>query len=279
MADHDASTDYPSMVSLEGVPAHVARQLVRVLELLRTSEVDPATDLKSAGDLITTAQAVSGWAEWLEIEGIRRLVATIEQDPAIDLVEREPRSSARTQRAEVRRAAALEVQVLTGRSLSQCRDRVALASATQARSGYLRDRLASGTTCAHRAMNVVKETRHLDPLTADRIARSVLRPLGEVATDPSNPDGVGEEIAAAAEAGVPLSQATFRRRLRAELTRAESAQGLGERLTAEAVAGRDLRTEPGNFGMAHHVDHRRARPRVRGGDAHRPHGAGRPCWW
>ncbi|WP_018155151.1 HNH endonuclease signature motif containing protein [Demetria terragena] len=247
---NDASTATPPTLSLQGVPDHVARELMRAVKLLGTIDADPETDLESAGDLISAAQAVSGWAESMEIEGTRRLVHAIEQDPVIDLGEREPRSSARTRRAEARRAAALEVQVLTGRSLSQCRDRVALAAATPARGGYLRERLASGTTCAYRVITVVKETRHLDPLTADRIARAALRPLGKAATDPIDPESLHGEIAAAAEAGFPLSQGTFRRRLRAELTRVESTRGLGDRLATEAVAGREMRTELGNFGMA-----------------------------
>ena len=138
------------------------------------------------------------------------------------------------------------MQLLTGLPITQCRDRVALASATPERAGYLRARMASGTLSAWRAITVLKETRHLDPLTADQVARHVLRPVGGEAGDSVDDTS---EITALLERA-PLSQATFRRRLARQLALAESAAESARRQARDAEAARDTDTLPQSHGMA-----------------------------
>lgn len=148
---------------------------------------DPAEARRAAGQLIRVARGVQSWAESIELEGTRRLLAAVECDPDLDLGQRDPTSRRKARGALARTAVATELQLLTGLPITQCRERVALASATDERAGYLRARVASGTTTLHRASTVLKETKHLDPLTADQVARSTLRPIDGTATDATDP--------------------------------------------------------------------------------------------
>lgn len=152
---------------------------------------DPALARAVAGDLIRAARGIQAWAESAEIEGVRRLLAAVEADHNLDLGQHDPPSRRTTRCGLARTAVATELQVLTGLPLTQCRDRVALASAPESRAGYLRARIASGTTSIYRATTVLKETEHLDPFTADEIARRALRPIDGKATKSSDPQAGG----------------------------------------------------------------------------------------
>lgn len=152
---------------------------------------DPVAARAAAGQLIRVARGLQAWAESVELEGTRRLLAAVECDPGLDLGQRDPASSRTVRGGLARTAVATELQVLTGLPITQCRDRVALASATHERAGYLRARVASGTTTLFRACTTFNDTRHLDPLTADEVARAVLRPIDGVRTSATDPKAGG----------------------------------------------------------------------------------------
>lgn len=152
---------------------------------------DPELARKSAGELIRAAQGIQAWAESVEIEGVRRLLAAVEADYNLDLGQHDPPSRRTTRCGLARTAVVTELQAITGLPLSQCRDRASLAAAPASRAGYLRARVASGTTSLYRATTVLKETEHLDPFTADEIARRALRPIDGKATKSSDPQAGG----------------------------------------------------------------------------------------
>ncbi|WP_050668558.1 HNH endonuclease signature motif containing protein [Luteipulveratus halotolerans] len=255
------------VLSLAGLPVHLAAWMTEIVHAATASggmarhctSADStaggddayAAARASSGALITAAQGVQAWAESVEIEATRALLRAVEDDPGLDLGQHEARSTRQTQAALARTAAATDVQLLTGRPVTQCRDRVALASATRERAGYLRARMASGTLSAWRAITLLKETRHLDPLTADQVARHVLRVAGPATANTTSDDGTGDaaEIAALLER-VPLSQATFRRRLARQLALAESEVEAARRRARDAEGARDADTLAQPFGMA-----------------------------
>lgn len=212
-----------NVVALDGLPDHVADWLVQAIDAIadraphdrvvdgpagprrrvtaRSTTVhrptieaggpdpiaDPFAARQAAGHLIRVARGVQAWAEHVELEATRRLLAAVECDPDLDLGQHDAPSRRTTRAGLARTAVATELQVLTGLPITQCRDRVALAAATDERAGYLRARVASGTTSLHRACTVLKDTRHLDPLTADQIARTALRPIDGAATSATDP--------------------------------------------------------------------------------------------
>lgn len=244
----------PSSASLQGIPDHVARCLTTALEAARNPEATRDAESEraaraAAAEVIQAARAVQAWAESVETAGTRALLRSVEEDCAINLGQSEPRSSRQTRLREARRATVAELGLLTGLSQTQCQERVALASATVARAGYLRQRMEGGTVSAHRAITLNRETSHLDPLTADDITRRALVPLDGEPTSRDDPGSFKAEVEVVAGA-LPLSQGTFRRRLKRQLTKAESAAGVAERKTTEHEDARDVRTDDGNFGMA-----------------------------
>ncbi|MDE9364103.1 HNH endonuclease signature motif containing protein [Luteipulveratus sp. YIM 133132] len=248
----------PGITKASGLPSHVAAWLDQLTgpPAAGGADLSPEATRAAAAALIAAAQGVQAWAEAAEIDAVQRLVGGIEDDLALDLGQHERRSTPQTRRALARTAAATELQLLTGSPLGQCRDRIALATATRERAGGLRARMAAGTVSAWRATTLLKETRHLDPLTAGAVAARVLAPLGWVgqpALDGSPADAwpgeSGDELAAVLTQK-PLSQSTFRRRLARQVALAESATVYGARRHREAVSARDVRTEPGRHGVA-----------------------------
>ncbi|MDE9365133.1 hypothetical protein PZ938_05885 [Luteipulveratus sp. YIM 133132] len=257
----DTSIHEP-VLSLAGLPAHLVDWLSAVVAAA-TGAAEGSPDAgggsvgkqdaarASAGLLVAAARSVQAWAEGVEVEAIGRLVRSIEDDPGIDVGQHESRSTRQTRVGLARTAAAVELQLLTGLPLTQCRDRVALASACPARGDYLRLRMAAGTLGAWRAVTLLKETRHLDPLAADEITRQALRPIGLVAPEETaDPARAAEAELAAVLAREPLSQATFRRRLARALTLAESSGQYAHRRAHEARDLRDAQTAPDSHGMA-----------------------------
>ncbi|AKU17884.1 HNH endonuclease signature motif containing protein [Luteipulveratus mongoliensis] len=270
MSDQPTPTDKtPESLSLAGLPAHLASWLVDVVGAATgrapgsPAPVSPllggAVDehdahvvaRAAAGVLITAAQGVQAWAESIESEAMGRLVTAIEDDPGLNLGQHEARSTRRTRQGLARTAATVEVQLLSGLPVTQCRERVAFATATPDRAGYLRARLRQGTVSAWRARTLLKETAHLDPLTADLVAKRVLAPVGAAPLGSDvDPAAQGAELAAVL-GSVPLSQATFRRRLARQLVLAGTASEAAARATQDAVARRDVDTVAGSHGVAH----------------------------
>lgn len=246
----------PDSLSLKGIPPHVARCLAVAIDAARgpaptlfgTSAAERAARV-TAGDVIQASRVVQAWAESVEARGTRMVLRSVEEDCGVDLGQHEPGSTREARRREARRATAAELEILTGLSATMCRDRVALASATDGRAGYLRIRMEQGTLDAYRAIALCQETRHLDALTADSIARSVLKPLDGEASTVTDPGSLDAELAVVARQ-LPVSQGTFRRRLKRQLTKAESAAGLTARKAAERQAARDVRTGDGPYGTA-----------------------------
>ncbi|WP_052593680.1 HNH endonuclease signature motif containing protein [Luteipulveratus mongoliensis] len=264
MSDQPMPADAaPESLSLVGLPAHLASWLVDVVgavsgrgpvspSLAAAAEIDEYEAARAAaGVLITAAQGVQAWAESIEAEAIGQLVTGIEDDPGLNVGQHEARSTRRSRQGLARSAATVEVQLLTGLPITQCRERVAFATATAERAGYLRARLRQGTVSGWRARTLLKETAHLDPLTADMVAKRVLAPVGAVPLE-SDADPAAQRTELAGVLGsVPLSQATFRRRLARQLVLAESASEAAARATQDAVARRDVDTVAGSHGVAH----------------------------
>jgi hypothetical protein len=142
-------------------------------------------------------QRIKGMTDDHQLEALARLHATalaeLEARHAQGWVERTPLSA--------REAVVTDVAVATGLSQADLSVRLELATATAARTGFLREQIRSGATSLHRACELVAHTRHLDDDTADDVARTTLAPTR---------DGAG------------LTGSLFRQRLRRALLKADT---------------------------------------------------------
>ncbi|HET8987279.1 MAG TPA: HNH endonuclease signature motif containing protein [Humibacillus sp.] len=155
-------------------------------------------------------QRVKGMAEDHQLEALARLHATalaeLEARHSQSWVDRTPLSA--------REAVVLEVATATGLPTGELAVRLELATASPARTRFLREQIRTGATTVHRACEIVRETRALDDESADHIARTALAPTR---------DGAG------------LSGALFRQRLRRALLAADTDQAARRRAARERI--------------------------------------------
>ncbi|KNX37557.1 HNH endonuclease signature motif containing protein [Luteipulveratus halotolerans] len=211
---------------------------------------DPFLAARSAAaEVIRAAEGVEAWVGFAHSGATGDLLRATEDDPGIDLGQHESASTRQTRRALARTAVATELQLLTGATITRCRDDVALAGAAPERVGHLRARMACGTVSLWRARLLLKETRHLDPLTAATVMRRVLTPVGRHPDD-EGPTSVDADELEALLAAPALSQATVRRRLARQLALAESAGEFARRSHRDAVDARDVDTVTHPHGIA-----------------------------
>jgi len=180
--------------------------------------------------VIEAAEAVKAWADSGAVMAAAHLTRELESDRSLQ----DPRDRTRLGRQrfvrECRSVAAREIQVATGRPITQCQSLIWLAACEDERTATVRCLMGQGRLSYHRALALVEKTQRLDAVVADRIAARVLAPL----KSPS-----GEVLPGQA----PLSQATFNRRLHRQLVLHLGLLGEAERTHAEAVRRRDCRTE------------------------------------
>ena len=180
--------------------------------------------------VIEAAEAVKAWAESGGVAAAAHLTRALEWDRSMqDPSDRTRMGNQRFVR-ECRSVAAREIQVATGRPITQCQSLIWFAACEDERTATVRFLMGQGRLSYHRALSLVEKTQRLDALAADRIAAKVLAPL----TSPS-----GEVLPGQA----PLSQATFSRRLRRQLILHHGLVGEAEHTHAEAVRRRDCRVE------------------------------------
>ena len=194
----------------------------------------PGGFLGATGDqallVIEAAEAVKAWADSGAVMAAAHLTRELESDRSLQ----DPRDRTRLGRQrfvrECRSVAAREIQVATGRPITQCQSLIWLAACEDERTATVRCLMGQGRLSYHRALCLVEKTQRLDAVAADRIAARVLASL----KSPS-----GEVLPGQA----PLSQATFNRRLHRQLVLHHGLLGEAERTHAEAVRRRDCRTE------------------------------------
>jgi hypothetical protein len=132
---------------------------------------------------------------------------------------------------------ACEIQVATGRPITQCQSLVWFAACEEDRTATVRDLMSQGRVSYARGLALAERTQGLDAAAADRIAARVLAPL----MSPS-----GEILPGQA----PLSQATFTRRLHRQLVLHHGLVREAERTHDEAVKRRGCRGESHPAGPA-----------------------------
>lgn len=180
--------------------------------------------------VIEAAEAVKAWAEAGAVAAAAHLTRALESDRSMQDPDDRTRMGHQRFRRECRSVAAREIQVATGRPITQCQSLIWLAACEDERTATVRSLMGQGRLSYHRALTLVEKTQRLDAMVADRIASRVFAPL----TSPS-----GEVLPGQA----PLSQATFNRRLHRQLVLHHGLVGEAERTHAEAVRRRDCRVE------------------------------------
>ncbi|MDQ1537251.1 MAG: hypothetical protein QOE58_1644, partial [Actinomycetota bacterium] len=179
--------------------------------------------------VVEAAETVRSWADSVSLTATAALVAEVEKDFADLGVKRTARIWTRFVRG-CRSAVAKDIMVATGLPVYQCQRRVWLASCESERTGPVRELMRLGRLTFERAVALTEATADLDAFTAAAIATRVLRV-------PTGPDGVPLEGVA------PLSQSTFRARLRAQLVLHHGPAKKAQRDHEAAVKARDLQTE------------------------------------
>jgi len=185
---------------------------------------------EDALQVIEAAEVVKAWAESRAVAAAACLTRELESDRSRDEAGDLTRMGRQRFVRECRSVAAREIQVATGRPITQCQSLIWLAACEDERTATVRSLMALGRLSYHRALCLVERTQGLDAVAADRIAATVLAPL----RSPS-----GEVLPEQA----PLSQATFNRRLHRQLVLHHGLIGEAERTHAEAVRRRDCRSE------------------------------------
>ncbi len=185
---------------------------------------------EDALQVIEAAEVVKAWAESSAVAAAAYLTRELESARSLDDADDLTRMGRQRLVRECRSVAAREIQVATGRPITQCQSLIWLAACEDERTATVRALMAQGRLSYHRALCLVERTQCLDAVAADRIAARVLAPL----RSPS-----GEVLPEQA----PLSQATFNRRLHRQLVLHHGLIGEAERTHAEAVRRRDCRSE------------------------------------
>jgi len=180
--------------------------------------------------VIEAAEVVKAWADSSAVAAAAHLTRELESDRSMwDSGDRTKMGRQRFVRS-CRSVAAREIQVATGRPITQCQSLIWLAACEDERTANVRSLMAQGRLSYYRALSLVEKTQDLDAVAADRIAATVLAPL----TSPSGGVLPGQ---------APMSQATFSRRLHRQLVLHHGVVGEAERTHAEAMGRRDCRAE------------------------------------
>ncbi len=193
----------PGVVSLAGLGPEVAAALAVVV---RGGEAGGLSGCAGDGALavVEAVEAVKAWADSVAIDATAVLVAELESDLSLLGPDQRTARGWRLFFRSCRSAAAREIQVGTGLAITACQRRVWLAACEPERTGAMLAGMRAGRVSLARAMTVAEATAELDGVTAAGIAARVLGPL-------RGRDEVPLPGAA------PVSEATFRARLRTQL--------------------------------------------------------------
>ncbi|MDQ5841448.1 MAG: hypothetical protein M3537_09990, partial [Chloroflexota bacterium] len=220
----------PAVLPAYGLAPEMAAQLARVLDAARASGLS-GVGSEQALQVVEAVEAVKAWADSVSIAATAVLVTELESDFSLMAKDALTERGWRLFLRSCRSAAAREIQVATGLPVTQCQRRVWLSACEPERTGGVREAMRAGQVTLARAMVLTEATKHLDGFTAAVIAARVLAPL-------TGPDGVPLPGTA------PLSEATFKARLRKQLVLHHGLVDEAERTYAESVRGRRLSVEP-----------------------------------
>ena len=226
----------PGGLPVGGVDPEVAVQLALVLDAARSGGLSGLDGDRVLG-VVEAVEAVKAWADSVAIDAVAVLVTELESDFTLLAPETLTSRGWRLFFRSCRSAAAREIQVATGLPITQCQRRIWLATCEPERTGPLLAAMRAGRVTLARAITVAEATQHLDAVTAAAIATRVLAPL-------SGPDGVPLPGVA------PLSEATFRGRLRTQLVLHHGLVEQARRTYELALGARRVQTEPQREGTA-----------------------------
>jgi hypothetical protein len=218
------------LVASDAIPAEVTAKLGLLLGAAGAGGLS-GVGSEQALRVVEAAEVVKAWADSVSVDATAVMVGQFEKD-CVHLAPEVP--TARGWQLffrHCRSAAAREIQVATGLPISQCQRRVWLTACELERVGPIREALRLGRVTLARALALAEATAHLDAFTAAAIAARVLAPL-------TGPDGVPLPGVA------PVSEATFRARLRRQLVLHHGLVGQAERTHQEGVKARRLSAEP-----------------------------------
>jgi hypothetical protein len=185
--------------------------------------------------VIEAVEVVKAWADSVSVGAAAAMVREFETSFAHLEPETPNAHGSRRFLRHCRSAAAREIQVSTGLPISTCLRLVWFAACESERVEPVLELMRRGRVTLARARELVEATAHLDGFTAAAIAARVLRPL-------SGPDGLPLPSQA------PLSQATFKARLRKQLVLHHGLIGQADRSYQESLQRRRLSGEPHNDG-------------------------------
>ena len=232
------------MTAVAEAPQQVVERPPDVLDLLALLQrVAAPGGLRGAtGDealkAIEAAEAVKAWAESSAVAAAACLARELESERSLLSAKDLTRLGYVRFVRECRGVAAREIQVATGRPITQCQSLVWFAACEDERTATVRALMGEGRVSYARALSLVEKTQGMDAVAADRMAARVLAPL----TSPSGEILPGQP---------PLSQATFNRRLNRQLVLHHGLVREAERTYAEALKRRDCRGEPHPSGTGH----------------------------
>lgn len=234
-ADGHGSTT--QTVDVSGLPDTVVAAISALAEQARhTSRTDVSRE--HLGDLVQAAEAVKGFADASLLDATAALVEDVAADHGVGHDDPSYARKVAAHRKAACRAVVHEIQLLTGSTLTAARDQVRFATAMRERVGSAHDLLRAGGCTWQRARIAYAETAHLDPVFAGQVIDRLLAPPDRTTTV----DG--------GTAGVPLSHAGFRARIRRQLALVDGTKADRDRKHREAVDARDACTFPGRDGTA-----------------------------
>ena len=219
-----------------GVDPEVIAQLALVLRAAGAGGLS-GLDSDQVLGVVEAVESVKAWADSVAIDAMAVLVTELETDFTLLAPETLTSRGWRMFFRSCRSAAAREIQVATGLPITQCQRRVWLSTCEPERTGPLLQGMRAARVTLARAMTLAEGTQHLDVVTAAAIATRVLRAL-------SGPDGVPLPGVA------PVSEATFRARLRTQLVLHHGLVEQAKRTYELALAARRVETEPQREGTA-----------------------------
>lgn len=222
----NASRDAARVVDVSGLPDTVITALTELAGQARHTSLSDVSR-ERLGDLVQAAETVKAFADASSLDATAALVEDVAADHGIHRDDPRYARKVAAHRKAACRAVVHEIQLLTGSTLTAAREQVRFATAMRERVGAAHDLLRAGGCSWQRARIAYAETAHLDPVLAGQV-------IGRLLALPDRTTTVDGGMA-----GVPLSHAGFRARIRRQLALVDGAKADRARKHREALEARD----------------------------------------